>query len=167
MSDRLLGPWPCTGSLIVVPDSVALGWLLKPLGAQPSNPWTVTGSVPFYRIFWSLQVRAWVACPRLGCRRSPRASARSERAVRGPPDFFVQPSHILFVRTEGFFAEPTRVRAWVAGSQQNCRESPEPLHGVSGRSGVPLAFCTPLAHEGLFAEPPSGASLGHGVSAYL
>ena len=33
--------------------------------------------------------------------------------------------------------------------------------------GVPLAFYTPLAHEGLFAETPSGASLGRGVLAYL
>ena len=50
-SDRLLGPWPYVGSPTVVPDSVALGRLSKPLGAQPSNPWTVTGSMPFYRIF--------------------------------------------------------------------------------------------------------------------
>ena len=43
----LLGPWPCTGSPIVVPDSIALGRLSKPLGAQPSNPWTIMGSMPF------------------------------------------------------------------------------------------------------------------------
>jgi hypothetical protein len=34
----------CVGSPVVVPDSVALGQLSKPLGAQLSNPWTVTGS---------------------------------------------------------------------------------------------------------------------------
>ena len=33
--------------------------------------------------------------------------------------------------------------------------------------GVPLAFYTPLAREGLFAEAPLGASPGRGVSAYL
>ena len=38
--------------------------------------------------FLSLQVQAWVACRCLGCRRSPRASAQSERAVRGPPRLF-------------------------------------------------------------------------------
>ena len=35
----------CVGSPVVVPDFVALGQLSKPLGAQPSNPWTVTGLV--------------------------------------------------------------------------------------------------------------------------
>ena len=45
--------------------------------------------------------------------------------------------------------------------------APYPLHEVRGPSGALLAFYTPLAHEGLFAETPSGASLGHGVSAYL
>ena len=33
----------CVGSPVVAPDSVALGRLSKPLGAQPSNPWTITG----------------------------------------------------------------------------------------------------------------------------
>ena len=32
---------------MVVPNSVILGQLSKPLGAQPLNPWTVIGSVPF------------------------------------------------------------------------------------------------------------------------
>ena len=42
-------PQPCPariGSPVVAPDSVALGRLSKPLRAQPSNPWTVVGSVP-------------------------------------------------------------------------------------------------------------------------
>ena len=34
-----------TSSPVVVPDYFALGRLSKPLGAQPSNPWTVTGLV--------------------------------------------------------------------------------------------------------------------------
>ena len=37
-----LGPRPRTGSPVVVPNSFALGQLSKPLGAQLSNPWTVT-----------------------------------------------------------------------------------------------------------------------------
>ena len=44
---RLLGPQPRMGSPIVVPNSIALGRLSKPSGAQPSNPWTVTSSMPF------------------------------------------------------------------------------------------------------------------------
>ena len=39
------------GSPVVVPDSFALGQLSKPLGAQPSNPWTVTGSGRL-SLFW-------------------------------------------------------------------------------------------------------------------
>ena len=41
----------CMGSLIVVPDSIVLGRLSRPSGAQPSNPWTVTGSTPFIVFF--------------------------------------------------------------------------------------------------------------------
>ena len=37
-SDCSLGPRPFIGSPKVVPDSVALGRLSKPQGAQPSNP---------------------------------------------------------------------------------------------------------------------------------
>ena len=40
-----------TGSPVVVPDSFALGRLSKPLGAQPSNPWTVTG-LGRLSLFW-------------------------------------------------------------------------------------------------------------------
>ena len=131
------------------------------------NPWTVTGSMPFYHIFSSLQARAWVAYPCLGCKRSPRASARSERAVRGPNNFFVQPSHILFVWTERLFAEPTRVRTWVAGSRQTYRKSP--LASARSERAVRCSpsFLYALTREGLFAETPSGASLGRGVLAYL
>ena len=57
------------------------------------------------------QVRAWVAGSQHICRKSSLASARSKRAIRSSPDFLNRPSHILFIQTEGFFAEPTRVRA--------------------------------------------------------
>ena len=46
-SDCSLRPRPFVGLPIVIPDSIALGRLSKPQGAQPSNLWTVTGSVPF------------------------------------------------------------------------------------------------------------------------
>jgi hypothetical protein len=45
--------------------------------------------------------------------------------------------------------------------------APESPHGARERSEVPLAFDSPLAREGLSAEPPSGASLGRGVSVTL
>ena len=149
----MLRPRPCTGSPIVVPDSVVLGRLSRPSGAQPSNPWTITGSVPFFAFVeppsassgcWasacmqeeplslcveqegdqelpclfcaalthpfcseggvlpSLRVQVHVAGSRLGCRKSPRASTRSKRAIRSSPVFLVRPSRILFVRKEGW-----------------------------------------------------------------
>ena len=57
MSNCSLGPRPFVGSPKVVPDSIALGRLSKPQGAQPSNPWTVTGSVPF--IVFVTELLAW------------------------------------------------------------------------------------------------------------
>ena len=68
----------------------------------------------------SPRVRAWVAGSRLGCRKSPRASARSERAIRSFPVFFVRPSRILFVRKEGLFAEPlsASLGRWVSARLQ-------------------------------------------------
>ena len=41
----------------------------------------------------SPRVRAWVACLRPGCRKSPRASARSERVVRGSHGFLCHLAH--------------------------------------------------------------------------
>ena len=43
---RLLRPRPRMGSPAVVPDSVILGRLSNPFGAQPSNPWIIIGSEP-------------------------------------------------------------------------------------------------------------------------
>jgi len=50
----------------------------------------------------SPRVRVRVAGSRLGCRKSPRASAQSKRAIRSFPVFFVWPSRILFVQKEGW-----------------------------------------------------------------
>ena len=95
-------------------------------------------------------------------------SLRTER--EGDQEFpwlFRRPSRILFVQKEGLFAKPIECEPGSLGLGKVVGRAPEPLHGARGRSGVPLAFCTPLVREGLFAEPPLGASLGRGVSAYL
>ena len=114
---------------------------------------------------------ALVVCLCLGCRRSPRASAWSERAVRGPPDFFVHPSHILFARKEGLFAEPLSacLGRWVSAWLQE--EPPSLCMEREGGQEFPWLFVRPsrilfVWKEGLFAEP-SGESLGHWVSARL
>ena len=132
------------------------------------------------------------------CRKSPRASTRSERAVRSSPGFLydprasfsfrrrgclpspscasldrwvsaklqeeplslrtereggqefswllVRPSRILFVRKEGLFAEPFVCEPRPLGLGKVTGRAPEPPHLARGRSEVPLAFCTTLAH---------------------
>ena len=95
-------------------------------------------------------------------------SLRTER--EGGQEFpwlFMRPSRILFVRKEGLFAKPlgASLGRWVSARLQE--EPPSLCMEREGRQEFPWLFCTPLAREGLFAEPPSGASLGHGVSVYL
>ena len=112
--------------------------------------------------------RAWVAGPRHICRKSSVASAQSKRAVRSSPGFLYDPRATFLFRRRGLFAEtPSRASLgrWV--SVRFAGRALEPLHEAGGRSGVPIAFYTPLAREGLFVETPSSASLGRGVSAYL
>ena len=43
---------------------------------------------------------------------------------QGSPGFFIRPSHILFVRTEGLFVEPTLVRAGAAGLNKVAGRAP-------------------------------------------
>ena len=71
--------------------------------------------------------------PLLGARGLPGVSLSSCMALTHP------------FHSEGgvCFAEAPRVRAWVAGSRQSCRESP--LASARGPSGVPLAFYATLA----------------------
>ena len=141
----------CTGSPVVVPDSFALGQLSKPLGAQPSNPWTVTGLGRFVFI--------------LGAGRAPEPL----HGARGRSG--VLPTFLSVPRTSFSFRWGAVCRAhscaslsrWVSAKLQE--EPPSLSHGARERSEVPLAFGSPLAREGLSAEPPSGASLGRGVSA--
>ena len=65
------------------------------------------------------------------------------------------------------FAEPPSVSLgrWVSARLQE--EPPSLCTEREGDQEFPWLFCVPLAHEGLFVEPPSGASLGRGVLAYL
>ena len=84
-----------------------------------------------------------------------------------PLTFLFDPRTSFLFGQRGCLLSPLECEPGSLGLGKVAGRAPEPLHGARGRSGVPLAFCTPLAREGLFAEPPSGASLGSGVSAYL
>ena len=65
-----------------------------------------------------------MGCFRFGCRKSPRASARSERAIRSSLGFYATLAHPF--RSEGgvCLPRPPQARAWVAGSRHGCRKSP-------------------------------------------
>ena len=85
------------------------------------------------------------------------------------PWLFVRPLRILFTRKEGLFAEPFACEPRPLGLDKDAGRALEPSHVARGRSGVPLAFCTTLAHPfrsegGYFAEPfacePSSLGLG-------
>ena len=94
----------------------------------------------------SPRVRVWVTGSRLGCRKSPRASAWSERAIRSFPVFFMRPSRILFVQKEGWFAEPSSASLgrWVLAWLQ---EEPSSLCSEKeGDQEFSCIFCAALAH---------------------
>ena len=140
-----------TGSPVVVPDSFALGQLSKPLGAQPSNPWTVTG---LGRLSLS---RVQEEPPSL---RTEREGGQGSSRL-----FCLSPARPF--RSDGGAVcrahSCASLSRWVSAKLQE--EPPSLSHGARERSEVPLAFGSPLAREGLTAEPPSGASLGRRVSA--
>ena len=103
------------------------------------------------------------------CRKSPLASAQSERAVRCSPGFFYDPRATFSFGRRGLFAEPPRVRTWVTGLGKVCRESPLASAGRSIR-GSPWLFYTTLAlpfcSEGgveYVRLPSMGASSGTSV----
>ena len=76
----------------------------------------------------------------------PPSLRLEQEGGQGSPAFFIRPSHILFVRTEGLFVEPIRVRAGAAGSRQGCRKSL--LASARGERAVessPGFFYTPRA----------------------
>ena len=93
------------------------------------------------------RVGAWVAGSQQVCREIPRASARSERAIRSSPGFLCDPRASFSFGRRCLFAEtPSRASLgrWV--SARFAGRAPEPPHGARGRSGVPLAFYATLAH---------------------
>ena len=98
---------------------------------------------------------------------SPRASAWSKRAVRGPLAFLFDPRMSFSFGQRVCLSSPFGCEPEPLGLGKVAGRAPKPLHGARGPSGAPLAFYTPLAHEGLFAEAPLGASLGRGASARL
>ena len=53
---------------------------------------------------WDRLSRSWV-------HEEPLSLRLEQEGGRGSPDFFIRPSHVLFVRTEGLFAEPILVSA--------------------------------------------------------
>ena len=81
--------------------------------------------------------------------------------IHSPMVFFLTLSEIFCICR----AHKCEFGSWGLGKVTG--RAPEPLHGARGPSGAFLAFYTPLAREGLFAETPSRASLGRGASAYL
>ena len=54
---------------------------------------------------------AWTICLGLWVQEEPPSLRLEQEVGRGSPNFFIRPSHILFVRTEGLFAEPILVSA--------------------------------------------------------
>ena len=62
------------------------------------------------------------------------------------PWLFIRPSRILFARKEGLFAEPFARDTRSLGLGKVAGRALEPPHVARGRSGVPLAFYTTLAH---------------------
>jgi len=162
----LLEPWPYVGSPIVVPNSVALGRLSKPLGAQPSNPWTITGSMPFIAFFRVFKCELGSLVFVLGAGGAPEPSYGARGWSGVPLTFLFDPRTSFSFGRRGFLPSPLVCEPGSLGLGKIVGSAPEPLHGARGRSGVSLAFCMPLAREGLFVEPPSGVSLGRGVSVF-
>ena len=75
-------------------------------------------------------------------------SLRAEREGNQEfPWLFMRPSHILFIRKEGFVCRaPLKREPGSLGLSKFVGRAPEPPHRVRGRSGVPLAFYVTLAH---------------------
>ena len=87
-----------------------------------------------------------MACFHFGCRKSPRASARSVRAIRSSPGFLGDPHASFSFRRRGCLSSPSSASLgrWVLARLQE--GPPSLLHGARGRSGVPLAFYVTLVH---------------------
>ena len=57
-------------------------------------------------------------------REEPPSLCQEQEGGQGSPGFFTRPSHILFVWTEGLFAEPILVRAGAAGLSKVAGRAP-------------------------------------------
>ena len=118
-----------TGSPVVVPDSFALGQLSKPLGAQLSNPWTVTGSG---RLFLS-----WV--------QEEPPSLRTEREGGQGSSRLFCPSPARPFRSDGGAVcrahSCASLSRWVSAKLQE--EPPSLSHGARERSEVPWLLVRP------------------------
>ena len=121
-----------TGSPVVVPDSFALGQLSKPLGAQPSNPWTVTG-LGRLSLFWVQEEPPSLRTEREGDQGSSRL-------------FFVRLPHVLFARTGGCLPsplvcepEPLGLGKVAGGAPESLAQSERAVRGPPGFWFAPRA----------------------------
>ena len=153
-------PRPCTGSPAAVPDSVAMMRLSKPLEAQPSNPWTVTGSMPFIVFFWVFKCELRLLVFVLGAGRAPEPphGARGRSGV--PLAFCATLAHPF--RSEGgvCLPSPLECEPGSLGLGKVAGRAPEPLAQSEREiSGFPIFFdgrhaSFSFKRRGLFAEPP-------------
>ena len=67
----------------------------------------------------------------------PPSLRQEQEGGQGSPGFFIRPSHILFVRTEGLFAEPILVRAGAAGLGKVAGRAPSLCVEREGRQEFP------------------------------
>ena len=106
-----------------------------------------------------------------GCRKSPRASARSERAIRSSPGFLYDPRASFSLGRRGCLPSPSHASLgrWVlARLQEEPRASAWSERAIRSSPGflVQPSRILFIWKEGLFAEP-SSASLGRWVLAWL
>ena len=73
----------------------------------------------------------------------PPSLRQEQEGGQGSPGFFIRPSHILFVRTEGLFAEPILVRAGAAGLGKVAGRAPSLCAEREGRREFPWLFICP------------------------
>ena len=67
----------------------------------------------------------------------PSSLHQEQEGGQGSPGFFIRPSHILFVRTEGLLAEPILVRAGAAGLDKVAGRTPSLCTEREGRRELP------------------------------
>ena len=83
----------------------------------------------------------------------PPSLRQEQEGGQGPPDFFIRPSHILFVWTEGLFAEPILVRAGAAGLGKVAGRAPSLCVEREGHREFPWLFIRP-SHVRVYLPRP-------------